>query len=223
MGNWHNGVDYGMPEGTPLIAPGSGLVRWAGWDDTGFGIKVVIDHGNGWKSLLGHTRNVVAGQSETVTQGQVVALAGSTGAARGAHVHWSVIQESTYHFFPPALFVFPQTVPPPKTLSFRDVRWYAWKAGFAGRAKDTMAAIAYAESRFDPHAQLVNTDGSLDRGIVQINNRWHPEVSDQCAYTPLCAMEAAYRISKGGTDFTPWTTYNVGAYLPYVNAPDTMT
>jgi hypothetical protein len=69
----------------------------------------------------------------------------------------------------------------------------------------------------------VNTDGSVDRGILQINNKWHPEVSDQCADSPPCAFKQAYRISSEGRDFTPWVTYKLGLHLPYVDAPDTMT
>ena len=95
---------------------------------------------------------------------------------------------------------------------------YATQAGFTGTARDTAVAIAMAESGGNPSAQnCSNANNTCDRGLLQINNYWHPEVSDQCAYNPLCAFQSAYTISNGGTDFTPWTTYNNGAYQKFLS------
>lgn len=85
-------------------------------------------------------------------------------------------------------------------------------AGFPPQGAITMAAIGWAESRLRPDARGVNDDGSVDRGWLQINDRWHAEVSDACAYDPACAAKEALRISNGGTSFSPWSTFNSGAY-----------
>lgn len=103
-------------------------------------------------------------------------------------------------------------------LTEQQVRSHASRAGFSGRALDTIVAIARAESGFNTSAQGRNTDGSIDRGLVQINNRWHPEVSDSCAYDPACSMTQAYRISSRGTNFGTWTTYTSGRYRQYLTA-----
>src|SRR5690348_16070470 len=58
----------------------------------------------------------------------------------------------------------------------------ASNAGFTGDGLVMSVAIALAESGCDPSARGVNTDGTVDRGLWQINNYWHPDVSDQCAY-----------------------------------------
>jgi murein DD-endopeptidase MepM/ murein hydrolase activator NlpD len=92
LGNWHDGVDYALPLQRLLIAPADGTVIWAGWDTTGFGLKVMIDHGNGYASLLAHTNNVLAGQGSRVKQGHPVALSGTTGNSSGPHLHWSVVR-----------------------------------------------------------------------------------------------------------------------------------
>lgn len=86
---------------------------------------------------------------------------------------------------------------------------------------DIAAAVASAESSGRPDAFNVNTDAhhSVDRGLWQINDYWHPEVSDDCAYRPLCNARNAYRISNGFTDFTPWSTFNNGAYLNHIPPP----
>lgn len=96
----------------------------------------------------------------------------------------------------------------------------AQAAGFSGQALITVVAIALAESGLDTLATNTagNTPPSEDRGILQINNYWHAEVSDACAFDPVCAFVEGYRISTQGTNFTPWSTYTSGAYLKYVTS-----
>jgi len=81
----------------------------------------------------------------------------------------------------------------------------------------TALAIVLAESSGNTHAVNVNGDKSRDRGLFQINDRAHPDVSDACAFSPPCAASAAKRISKNWTDFTPWATYNNGAYRKFLD------
>jgi len=90
-------------------------------------------------------------------------------------------------------------------------------AGFPNDRLVTAVAVALAESRCNPDATGTNTDGSRDRGLWQINSRWHPEVSDACAYDAQCNANEAYRISSQGTSWTPWTTYNSGAYTSWLD------
>lgn len=102
-------------------------------------------------------------------------------------------------------------------LTTAQARSYAAAAGFSGQAQSTIIAIAQAESSLNTQARHINADGSVDRGVVQINARWHPEVSDACAYDPACAFKAAYRISGGGTSFTQWSTFTNGSYLRFLS------
>lgn len=72
----------------------------------------------------------------------------------------------------------------------------------------TFANLIYSESRWNPDA----TSTTHDRGIVQINSDSHPEVSDECAFDPECAMSwAAQRIKDGHLD--EWTAGNCYAYV----------
>ncbi len=102
-------------------------------------------------------------------------------------------------------------------LTTQQAAQYAAAAGFTGDGLNTIVAIAHAESGLDTAARHVNSDAqsSVDRGILQINNYWHSEVSDSCAYDPACAFQSGYSISQNGTNFTPWSTYNSGAYRQY--------
>src|SRR5437660_9237611 len=104
------------------------------------------------------------------------------------------------------------------TLSTVQARQYAASAGFSGNAVNIIVAIAQAESGLRTDARNTNNDGSVDRGILQINSRWHPEVSNGCADDPACAFREGYRISNRGTNFTPWATYTSGTYLRYLNS-----
>lgn len=90
------------------------------------------------------------------------------------------------------------------------------QAGFRGDGLQMAYAIVMAES--GGRANASNSTGNshgVDRGIFQINSYWHSEVSDAAAYDPLRAAKAAYRISKGGTDWHEWATYGNGAYKQY--------
>jgi Lysozyme like domain len=99
----------------------------------------------------------------------------------------------------------------------------AANAGFSGERLVKVVAIGMAESACHPSAQHVNgptegcPEGSLDRGLWQINDCYHGEVADDCAYEPQCAADSAYAISSEGSDFAPWVTYRTSSYLAYMD------
>lgn len=83
-------------------------------------------------------------------------------------------------------------------------------------------AIAQAESGLRPKAFLVNktrsgTYNGTDRGLWQINSKYHPNVSDECAYSPSCNARAMARISVNGTKWTPWWTFKNGKHRPFMS------
>jgi Lysozyme like domain len=78
-------------------------------------------------------------------------------------------------------------------------------------------AIAMAESGGRTDNIGVNKrNGSRDRGLWQINDKAHPEVSDDCAFNPPCAAQAMYSISKGGRKWKPWAAYNNNSYKKFL-------
>lgn len=68
-------------------------------------------------------------------------------------------------------------------------------------------------------AVYVNSDqwNSRDRGPWQINDHWHSEVSDACAFDLACSTKEAYRISGQGTSFSAWSAYSNGRYKQFVD------
>lgn len=98
-------------------------------------------------------------------------------------------------------------------LDFHQAVKAARMAGFSGEGLSTALAIARAESHLRPLAQLQNpptkgcANGSIDRGLWQINDCYHAEVSDACAYDPMCAAHEAFRISHKGTQWKWWSSW----------------
>lgn len=86
---YHSGMDIGVDYGTPIVAADSGTVVVAGWLG-GYGNAVMIDHGGGLVSLYGHNTSVNVSVGQAVSQGQVIASAGSTGYSTGPHCHFEV-------------------------------------------------------------------------------------------------------------------------------------
>lgn len=78
-------------------------------------------------------------------------------------------------------------------------------------------AIVEAESSHDPRVTHENDEssgeyaGSVDRGLWQINDKAHPEVTDEMAFDPVRATKEAVRI-KGSGDYTAWSAYKNGAW-----------
>jgi hypothetical protein len=109
------------------------------------------------------------------------------------------------------------------TLSMATVIGLAHSAGVPfGNGLVMAGAIAAAESSLNPNNASTNgptsgcPSGSVDRGLWQINSCYHSSVSATCAFTPSCNAQAMAQISSNGTNWTPWSTYNNGAYKKYL-------
>jgi len=88
----HKGIDFAVPDGTPVMAAGSGVVQIAG-KVNGYGNFVRINNGNGYSTAYGHLSRFAAGihKGSRVRQGQVIAYSGHTGLATGPHLHYEIL------------------------------------------------------------------------------------------------------------------------------------
>lgn len=131
-------------------------------------------------------------------------------------------------------------------LSRSQIIKLASKAGFKGTGLRVATAVAQAESSgkignvlcnsnpiynpkpFTPgvkecsrHKDKSGHTATSDRGVWQINNFYHKGVSNVCSFSPRCNAKAAYIISKHGSDWRLWATYNppsgTPAYLQFMN------
>jgi len=88
-GDFHHGLDLGVPTGTPVRAAAAGKVVKASWFGV-YGLVVVLDHGHGIETLYAHNSRLLVRAGQTVAPGEIIALAGSTGRATGPHLHFEV-------------------------------------------------------------------------------------------------------------------------------------
>lgn len=93
------------------------------------------------------------------------------------------------------------------------------QAGGNPTAAPTAAAIAMAESGGNSQATDNDSNGSVDRGLWQINSVH----GAQSTYDVMGNARAAVAISNNGSNWSPWVTYSTGAYRRYLQssvAPD---
>lgn len=104
-GRMHSGVDLAAPAGTPVKAALSGKVVFAGWRGA-YGLLVIINHGR-IRTYYGHLSVISVTEGQTVSQGSLVGLVGSTGRAYGSHLHFEVEQNGQkidpLKYFPPPI------------------------------------------------------------------------------------------------------------------------
>jgi murein DD-endopeptidase MepM/ murein hydrolase activator NlpD len=87
---YHKGVDWATPTGTTVFASSGGTVSKAGWGN-GYGYVVYIDHPDGRQTRYGHLSRILVSVGDKVSQGQSIALSGSTGVSTGPHVHFEIL------------------------------------------------------------------------------------------------------------------------------------
>jgi murein DD-endopeptidase MepM/ murein hydrolase activator NlpD len=85
----HRGIDIATKEGSPIYAPASGIVVYAGQDDV-LGLMLTIDHGGGFKTIYGHNSRLHARIGDKVVRGDVIALTGNTGESTAPHLHYEI-------------------------------------------------------------------------------------------------------------------------------------
>lgn len=90
-GRLHKGVDIGANTGDPIRAADGGVVVSAGDENDGYGIKVVIDHGNDCYTLYGHSSEALVKVGMRVEKGDIIAKVGSTGDSTGPHLHFEIV------------------------------------------------------------------------------------------------------------------------------------
>jgi murein DD-endopeptidase MepM/ murein hydrolase activator NlpD len=85
----HNGLDFGTPVNTPLMATDAGMVLRVDYEEGGFGHFVLLQHAWG-ESLYAHLERVDVAQGASVARGQLLGLSGNSGFTFGPHLHFGL-------------------------------------------------------------------------------------------------------------------------------------
>jgi murein DD-endopeptidase MepM/ murein hydrolase activator NlpD len=87
---FHSGTDVKMAYGQDVQSAADGRVSFVG-EQSGYGLVVTIDHGNGVETRYGHLSQTAVRPGDQVTSGQVVARSGNSGRSTGPHLHFEVL------------------------------------------------------------------------------------------------------------------------------------
>jgi murein DD-endopeptidase MepM/ murein hydrolase activator NlpD len=90
---FHSGIDFSAPEGTRVHSTGDGIVSFSGYE-RGYGQKVTIAHGYGFKTIYAHLSKSLVRQGQRVSRGEVIALSGNTGISTGPHLHYEIHKDN---------------------------------------------------------------------------------------------------------------------------------
>lgn len=94
---YHKGIDIANRAAPNILAADAGTVVIAGWvDGYGYGNRVMIDHGNGYRTLYAHLSAIYVTPGQTVGRGSAIGRMGSTGRSTGTHLHFEVIRNGVY-------------------------------------------------------------------------------------------------------------------------------
>ncbi|RAZ51464.1 peptidoglycan DD-metalloendopeptidase family protein [Campylobacter hyointestinalis] len=88
---FHPGIDLRADIGTPIYAPADGVIEFAGYNNSGFGYLVIIEHNFGFKTRFAHmSRKDVVKEGDFVKKGDLIGYSGNTGLSTGPHLHYEI-------------------------------------------------------------------------------------------------------------------------------------
>ena len=93
------GIDIGLAlfPASPIVAAAAGTVSFAGGAACcGYGLHVIVDHGDGYSSLYSHLSIVEAAEGQTVSQGERLGISGDTGFSTSEHLHFELRHHDTF-------------------------------------------------------------------------------------------------------------------------------
>jgi hypothetical protein len=218
----HNGWDYALDVGVPVLTAADGQVIWAGNSNDGCGwpaVGAILDHGNGYRTLYWHLSQVNVTVGQQLQRGEVLGLAGASGCAEGPHLHFAVY------------YLGRQTDPEGWCGAGAD----PWAQHAAGTASLWLWADRFAPCDYPAGAVLVDdtspdfvrsgTDWSEGRGGVNGGAQWAPSEA-RSGVVPIGDQGQLNGVVEGGT-WRPTLLrsgrYRVYAFIPYWSngLPDT--
>ncbi len=101
---FHSGMDFTAPIGTDVYSTGDGKISKITREKTGYGNRIEVDHGFGYKTLYAHLNGFNVKKGQKVKRGDVIGFVGNTGTSTAPHLHYEVhvknkkVNPSHYYF-----------------------------------------------------------------------------------------------------------------------------
>jgi len=89
-GQRNDGINIAAPLGTPIRAAASGTISYAGNELKGYGNLILIKHDDGYVTAYAHAESIVVNRGDTVTKGQIIGYAGTTGDVTTPQLHFEI-------------------------------------------------------------------------------------------------------------------------------------
>ncbi len=86
----HNGIDFSLPKGTPVYATADGVVKVVKSSFSGYGKRIDIDHGFGYKTRYAHLDMFNVKKGQKVKRGDIIGYSGNSGKSTAPHLHYEV-------------------------------------------------------------------------------------------------------------------------------------
>lgn len=86
----HTGIDLTAPTGTNVYATGDGKIIKTGYTPGGYGKRIIVDHGFGYKTLYAHLNDIHVKEGQKVKRGEVIGAVGNSGRSTAPHLHYEV-------------------------------------------------------------------------------------------------------------------------------------
>ena len=162
-GDFHTGIDFSVPVGTPIYATHSGRVDYVNQGSQGGGLVIELYGAQGWRTVYAHLSryNARIREGEYVHQGQIIGFSGRTGNVTGPHLHYEVNQLRRGSWKP----VNPMYATP-LSAGANNVGWLKQSGFEFDREGATAAAAAYKRSwrQYQRQLQLARVDEA--RGVL---------------------------------------------------------
>ncbi len=100
----HTGIDFAAPIGTPIYATADGVIDQLDVSFSGYGKKVEIDHGFGYRTRYAHMHGFTVRNGQHIKRGELIGYVGNTGLSTAPHLHYEVFINGrqvnpVYYFF----------------------------------------------------------------------------------------------------------------------------
>lgn len=111
---FHHGLDYAVPTGTPVFSSAPGTVSFVGIR-SGYGNTVIIDHPDDFQTLYAHLSKFNVSVGSKVNLQTLIAYSGNTGKSTGSHLHFSIFKNKQ-SVNPNSVLNLPNPIPQKSTI-----------------------------------------------------------------------------------------------------------